>query len=249
MLTSSRGLVAALALSLGTLAPALAHADETDPPKAVTVSGSVAVVSDYRFRGLSLSAGDPTIQGAITLTHQSGFYAGVWGSGIEDTPVYGHTEVDLTAGWSGEVGSGLVADVGLTYYVYPNGHVGKANYFEPYASLKTTIGPATAKLGMAYAPKQDSLGNDDNLYLYTNLDVGVPTTPVTVSGHLGYSDGALSPNLLTLKSSKGGWDWSLGASASVLKNLSLGVTYVGVGGNRINDFSDDTVVATLTLSF
>lgn len=249
MLTSSRGLVAVLTLSIGALAPVMAHADDTDPPKAVTVSGTAAVVSDYRFRGLSLSAGDPTIQGSITLTHESGFYASVWGSGLEDSPVYGHTELDLVAGWSGEIGGGLVADAGVTYYVYPNGHVGKANVIEPYASLKTTLGPATAKLGMAYAPKQASLGHDDNLYVYTNLDVGVPNTPVTLSGHLGYTDGALSPNLLTLKSTKGGWDWSLGASASVMKNLSLGVTYVGVGGTRIKNFSDDTVLATLTASF
>lgn len=249
MLTSIRGFRAVLVLSLGLAMPAVARADETDPPKALTVSGSAAVVSDYRFRGLSLSAGDPTIQGSVTVTHASGFYAGVWGSGLEDSPVYGHTELDFTAGWSGEIGSGIVADAGLTYYVYPNGHVGKANMVEPYASLRTTLGPATAKLGVAYAPSQASLGHEDNLYVYTNLDLGVPTTPVTLSGHLGYTDGALSPNRLTLKDTKGGWDWSLGASASVMKNLSLGVTYVGVGGTRIKDFSDDTVVATLTLSF
>lgn len=249
MLTSVRGLVAATVLAGSMLAAVPAFADETDPPAEFTVTGGVSLVSDYRFRGISLSAGDPTIQATLNVNHSSGLYAGVWGSGLEDSAVYGHTEMDLYAGWTGDVGSGVTADVGLLYYVYPNGHVGDANVFEPYASLKKTFGPATAKVGVAYAWSQDSLGGDDNLYLYTNLDVAIPETPLTVSGHVGYTDGALSPNLLTLKSTKSGLDYSIGASAALGKGLTLGVNYVGVDGNSINDFSDDAVVATLSVSF
>ena len=53
-----------------------AFAQETAPPPPVTVSGSVALVSDYRFRGVSQSDEEAAIQGGITLTHESGFYAG-----------------------------------------------------------------------------------------------------------------------------------------------------------------------------
>lgn len=249
MLTSVRSLLAATLLAGTALASAPALADETDAPSDITLSGSATLVTDYRFRGISLSAGDMAVQGTINVNHSSGFYVGAWGSSLEDSPVYGNMELDVYGGWTGEIASGLTADVGLLYYVYPNGKVGHANVWEPYASLKTTVGPATVKVGAAYAWDQKSLANDDNLYLYTNVDVAIPSTPITVSGKLGYTDGALSPDLLTGKGTGGGWDYSIGASATVLGKLTLGVSYIGVDGNKINDFSDDAVVGTLTLSF
>jgi len=158
-------------------------------------------------------------------------------------------ELDVYAGWTGPIGGGVTADVGLLYYVYPNGNVGDANVFEPYASLSTTLGPASAKVGVAYAWKQDSLGGDDNLYLYTDWGLGVPNTPLSIAAHLGYTDGALSPKLLTGVSTSGGWDYSIGASYAVTKNLSASVTYVGVDGASIDGFSNDAVVASLKYSF
>lgn len=249
MLTSIRGLLAATLVVGCGMAAAPAFADETDPPAEVTVTGNVALVTDYRFRGISLSAGDPAIQGSINLNHSSGLYAGVWGSSLEDTPVYGSLETDFYAGWTGAVGDGLTADVGMTYYVYLNGTVGKANYFEPYVSLTKTLGPVSAKAGAAYAWKQDSLGGDDNLYLYTDWNLGVPNTPVSLAAHLGYTDGALSPKVLTGAGTGGGWDYSLGATYAVTKNLSASVSYVGLDGTSIDGVSNDAVVATLKYAF
>lgn len=249
MLTSVRGLLAATLVAGCGLAATPAFADETDPPAEVTVTGNVAMVTDYRFRGISLSAGDPAIQGAINVNHSSGFYVGAWGSSLEDSPVYGSMELDVYAGWTGSIANGVTADVGLLYYVYPNGNVGDANVFEPYASLATTMGPVSAKVGVAYAWKQDSLGGDDNLYLYTDWGLGVPNTPLSIAAHLGYTDGALSPKLLTGVSTSGGWDYSLGASYAVTSNLSASVTYVGVDGASIDGFSNDAVVASLKYSF
>jgi uncharacterized protein (TIGR02001 family) len=249
MLTSIRGIVAATLVASCGLTAVPAFADETDPPSDITVTGNVALVTDYRFRGLSLSGGDVAVQGSINVNHSSGLYVGTWASSMEDSAIYGHTEVDVYAGWTGAIASGLTADVGLLYYVYPNGNVGDANVFEPYASLTTAIGPATAKFGVAYAWKQDSLGGDDNLYLFTDLGVGIPNTPLSLSAHVGYTDGALSPKLLTGVSTDGGWDYSVGATFAATKNLSLGVSYVGVDGASIDSFSNDAVVGTLKLSF
>lgn len=250
MLTSIRGLVAATVFFGCGLTAVPAFADEeTDPPSEFTITGNVTAVTDYRFRGLSLSAGDAAIQGTINVNHASGFYVGGWASSLEDTPVYGSVELDLYGGWTGEVAKGLTADVGLLYYVYPNGNVGDANVFEPYASLSTTLGPVSAKLGMNYAWKQDSLGGDDNLYVYTDLGAGIPDTPVSLSAHVGYTSGALSPKLLTLQSTDGGFDYSVGASYAITKGLSVGVSYVGVEGNSIDSFSNDAVVGTLKFAF
>lgn len=253
MLTSIRGLAAAAILSSALIALAPAHAqNETDPPSAIELSSNVAIVSDYRFRGVSLSGGDPAIQGGIDLAHESGFYAGTWASSIDDggTDLLGDVELDIYAGWSGEVSDGLTLDAGLLYYIYPTEDLGfDTDYFEPYASLAFTLGPAEATVGAAYAFDQDALGGNDNLYVYTDLGVGVPNTPISLSGHLGYTDGVLAPPLLAGAGDDSGLDWSLGASATVLGGLELGVSYVGVEGPSIDGFTDDTVVGTLSMSF
>lgn len=264
MLTSIRGLVAATLVAGSALAAVPAMADETAPPSDFTITGNVTLVTDYRFRGLSQSAGDPAVQGGININHASGFYAGVWSSstsfanlGPVPAAVYGSQELDLFGGWTGAIGGGVTADIGLLYYAYPNGHLGKAEFFEPYASLATTLGPVTGKVGIAYAPKQAALDfnadgkNDDNVYVYGELSGGIPETPISLSAHLGYTKGALSPNFATGKTAnyKGGLDYNVGATYNITKNLSAGVSYVGVAGNSIKGYSDDAVVGTLKLAF
>ncbi|MCB2045256.1 MAG: hypothetical protein H6915_01455 [Novosphingobium sp.] len=245
MLTSVRSLLAASILASAAVAtPAFAQ-DETESD--ITVSGNVALVSDYRFRGFSLSDGDPAIQGGIDIAHSSGFYVGTWGSSIDDLGSgLGEMELDIYGGWSGEVTSGLTVDVGLLYYAYPaksNGY-GAADYFEPYLSLSTDLGPVNATVGVNYAWDQNSLGDQDNLYIHGELEAGIPNTPITLSAHLGYTDG-----FFTITSDGDAFDYSVGASVTVLGGLSLGVTYTGVEGPSINDFSDDAVVGTLSYSF
>ena len=254
MLTSIRGPLAAFfTLSSAAISvPAMAQ-DETDPPGDIEVSGNVALVSDYRFRGVSLSAGDPAIQGGIDVTHSSGFYVGTWGSSIEGGDAFGELELDVYGGWSGDVAEGLSLDVGLLYYMYPSdgGPViddFNVNYWEPYASVTTSLGPAEATLGVTYAWEQASLGGD-NLYVYTDLGAGLPGTPISLNAHLGYTDGVLAPPLLAGAFDDTGLDWSVGASATVLGGLELGVAYIGVEGPSIDGFTDDSVVGTIAFSF
>jgi uncharacterized protein (TIGR02001 family) len=264
MLTSIRGLVAASLIVASGLSAAPALADDTAPPSDIKVTGNVSLVTDYRFRGLSQSSGDPAIQGSLNVNHSSGLYAGVWSSSItfDNTfpalsPIYGNQELDIYAGWTGEVTSGVTADVGLLYYAYPGGHVGKAEFFEPYASVTTTLGPVAAKVGVNYAWKQTALDfnadgkKDDNVYVYGELSGGVAGTPVSVMAHLGYTKGALSPKFATGATATyaGGIDYSLNGTYNVTSNLSLGVSYIGVEGTSIDGYSNDAVVGTIKYAF
>ncbi|WP_426168376.1 TorF family putative porin, partial [Sandarakinorhabdus sp. DWP1-3-1] len=61
--------ISAAILAGAVTSPALA-ADEPTP--ALKVSGSVALVSDYRFRGVSQSNNGLAVQGGLTLNHESG---------------------------------------------------------------------------------------------------------------------------------------------------------------------------------
>ena len=192
------------------------------------LSGGVTLISDYRFRGTTQTNEDPAVQATLNLNHTSGLYAGVWASSIDggldgSTPAltgYGDVEIDLYAGYTKTLNNGLGFDVGLLYYLYADGAAGvNTDFFEPYAAITYTIGPVSTKLGAAYAwGGQDGLagfdvkgGNDDNLYVYGDASVGIPTTPITIKGHLGYSSGALGSLNAPGTLDNSYLDWSVGA--------------------------------------
>ncbi|MDR7101835.1 TorF family putative porin [Croceicoccus sp. BE223] len=241
MTISFRSLLAATVLAGTALSAAPAFAqDETGD---VTVSANVALTTDYRFRGVSLSGGDPAIQGGVDVAHSSGFYVGTWASSLEEDLGYGSMELDVYGGWTGALTETISADVGVLYYAYPNDSGCNCDYWEPYASLTGAVGPAEVTVGVAYAPDQSSLGDQDNLYIYSDLGFSIPETPVSFSAHLGYTDG-----YLTFTDDGKAFDWSVGASVG-FKGLELGVAYVGVEGPSIDGLTDDAIVGTLSASF
>ena len=249
MLTSVRSLLAASALAGAFVAtPALAQEEPESTPD-VTVTGSVTGVTDYRFRGVGLSGGDFAIQGGLTLNTAPGVYVGAWASSLEDSPVYGEVELDLFAGWAGDVADGIGADVGVTYYSYPSkdAGAGPSDVWEFYGKLKPTVGPVGLTFGVFYSPDQDSLGGGDNLYLSADAVAGIPNTPVSLSALVGYTDG-----FLTYTADGDAFDYSIGGSVTVLGGLSIGISYVGVDGPSgpgWDGITDDTVVGTLGFSF
>jgi len=214
-------------------------AQEAAPTPAFKLSGGTTLTTDYRFRGATQTNEDPALQTTINLNTSAGFYVGTWMSEIDGsgrTPAltgYGGAEVDLYGGFTKTFG-GLGTDIGLLYYYYPGRVSGqKTDFFEPYASITYTLGPVSTKLGAAYAwGGQKGLagfdvkgGNDDNIYAYGEASVGIPTTPLTLKGHLGYSDGALGSLNAPGINDNNYWDWSVTAEA-VGGPLKVGVSYV-----------------------
>jgi uncharacterized protein (TIGR02001 family) len=244
-----------------------AFAQETAPPPAITVNGTAALVSDYRFRGVSQTDRNAAIQGSITVTHQSGVYVSVWGSSVDDYVTVagtGHQEIDLIGGYKKVVG-GTTFDIGALYYVYPKTHptgdMSSSDFLEPYADISHTFGPLTSKVTVNYAFKQKALTLDqgasgvlrkrDNVYLAGDFSAGIPKTPIGLIAHVGHSFG---PSWLATDSTgkKGYTDWALGATATY-KVLTLGVSYVDTdarfvtGGGR--NVSKGGVVASLGVAF
>ena len=130
---------AAMALALAGSA-ATAHAGST--------SGSVAVTSDYLFRGVSQTGRKPALQGGVTWTADSGAYAGAWGSSIgwlsdADPGVSSQVELDGFLGYSGAFGdSGVGYDIGANYYWYPGDYpagFNSPNTLELYAGVTWKI--------------------------------------------------------------------------------------------------------------
>lgn len=246
MKSSLLGLSAAIMAC--TAAPALA---EDGDDSGISVSANVALTSDYRFRGLSFSDGDIAVQGGIDVAHDSGFYIGTWASSIEDSATFGHTELDLYGGWSGEVVSGLSVDVGLLYYIYPNGEggiAGPSDYFEPYASVTGAVGPVEVTSGIAWAPSQSAIGNDDNVYIYTGVSGGIPNTPISLNANIGINDGSLG-NPAGQLFDNNYIDWKIGADWAITENLTASIAYTDTDAPSINNFTDSAVVFTLGASF
>lgn len=235
----------ALAAGLAVLStPAWA---QEEPTPEVTITGSVALVSDYRFRGVSQSDKDPAIQGGVTLNHSSGLYGGFWASNLAGWGTFGgpNLETDIILGYKTEVSEGLSVDVGVTYFMYPGG-ADETDFFEPYVKLSGTVGPAALTVGVAYAPQQQALGRvyrtgaefvagtpfdpgdkEDNIYVFGDAAGAIPGTPFTLKAHLGYSDGnpGLGPNGTSVAPTGSYLDWALGIDTT-WKNLTFGVLYV-----------------------
>lgn len=58
-------------------------ADNWFSADAFNVTGNVTLATDYRFRGLSQTSNNPSVQGGLTLAHQSGFYINLWASNVD----------------------------------------------------------------------------------------------------------------------------------------------------------------------
>lgn len=129
-----------LAACAGSFTPAQAADHE--------VSFNAAVVSDYRYRGISQTRLKPALQGGADYTHNpSGFYAGTWLSTIKwikDAGGDSSIEWDVYAGQRGELGADVSYDVGVLRYQYPSNDLNpSANTTEIYGRLG--FGPAYVK--------------------------------------------------------------------------------------------------------
>ena len=136
-----------------------AHAEEVEETikPANQVSFNAAVVSDYRYRGISQTRLQPAVQGgADYVNNPTGLYVGAWASSIKwtkDAGGDGDVELDIYAGQRGQVSDAVSYDVGVLTYVYPsNGlrHVAgfvNADTTEVYGQLG--FGPAYVKYSHA----------------------------------------------------------------------------------------------------
>lgn len=103
--------VAAVAAALCATLPVAAAGDNWQ--------GSVAAVSDYMFRGISQSYGDPALQAGLAVRGSSGWFAGAWGSSVWPYPFYSHAvEADLYAGYGLALTPRWNARASYTRYTY-----------------------------------------------------------------------------------------------------------------------------------
>lgn len=190
------------------------------PAAAAEVDASATLVSDYRFRGVSLSGADPAAEASLTATTTAGWFAGVEGVATARSrdlrrPTGRTAEIDTSAGWSRSLGL-LTPSAGVIGYLYAG--AGNPSAVELFGSVAGALGPATVTLGANYAPDQAGAAGS-NLYTFVRAAVGVPATPVTVTASVGREAGRFALGRTKL-------DYGAGVEIRVSK-LTLSARYVG----------------------
>lgn len=239
----------ATAVQLLVSASAFAQAgDVSDSPAIHSFSGNVALVSDYRFRGISQSWQQPAIQGGIDYSHASGFYLGNWNSSVSGNSYNNGAslEMDFYGGYKFELAPELQADLGLLRYYYPAAKLNSApavassqkyDNTEIYAGL--SYGNFSGKFsyaltdyfglngttsGYAYwtaLPNQGDSKGSNYLDLNYNIDLG---DKLTLGLHLGR---ATVRNYSALSYS----DYKIGLSKEIA-GVSLGAAWIGTNANK-----------------
>ncbi|HVL55380.1 MAG TPA: TorF family putative porin, partial [Burkholderiaceae bacterium] len=141
------------ALAAAVIAPQFASAQAAAPQLPPALTANVALVSDYRFRGISQSFRQPALQGGFDWAHPSGAYLGNWNSSVSGIqyPNGASLETDFYGGYKFDIATGVTADVGGILYYYPGAYYSgfaparpRFTNFEVYGGVG--VGPFTAKL-------------------------------------------------------------------------------------------------------
>lgn len=101
------------------------------------VSGSVAVASDYRFRGVSLSDERPVAQADLAIDRSNGWFAGLLASNVRfngEAALRG--QATTYAGHAWRLGNGRSFDASASFTAFPG--VEEYRYAELHAGFSTT---------------------------------------------------------------------------------------------------------------
>ena len=212
------------------------------------ISANAALVSDYRFRGISQSNENAAVQAGFDYGFENGFYVGTWGSTVDFDSAgdfSGSLELDFYGGWGREVGENSSIDVGYIYYAYPGDDNGlDGDYQEIYFNY------SWKDLGLGVAYSDDYYGGTGKFwYLQANYDWSFAEN-WALALHAGYND---FDEDSFLSSDKGSYvDYSVGVTWSVV-GVDLGLAWVGSDLDEEDVFDtswgDDTAVFSISKSF
>lgn len=198
--------------------------------------------SDYVLRGLSLSDGDPAIQGGAAWRFRGGADAAIW---LSSTNADWGPEVDYTLGFGRAFGDGWSAHAGLGYYSYPDPET-ELNY--DYVEFSGALSRWDL-LGLRVAWSPDTGGFGQRGYTRaaatsTELTAQWPLGPLlSIAAGLGYRD---------LQASGSYRYWNLGLAAG-WRRLSLDLQYIATDGRARQRYGDrragPRLVLGLNLSF
>lgn len=150
------------------------------------LAGNIGIHSEYLLRGIGMENDDTAVQGGLDYSHDSGFYAGWWGSNLgysyDSTtgldPDGNGFENDFYAGFAGSAG-GLSYKLGLIQYVYMD--VDDSDLTEFLAN----VGYGPFSIQMQYLLNDGVWGNAGDIYWTANYSTELPKD-FSFGASLGY---------------------------------------------------------------
>jgi uncharacterized protein (TIGR02001 family) len=199
------------------------------------VSGTVTVASDYDFRGISLTSKNPTIQASVDYAHDSGFYAGIWGSNVD----FGNCcdeniEIDYYLGYGWGAEDGPAWNAYFVYYTDPGAEIpgspglGGTSLDYPEINFGVTYKWFNAKLWYSW-----DYNNTDKSGYYIDTSGTFEIKKDSGYGlvvHAGYSTGPYWKD-----SDSEYFDYSIGVTKS-FGNFNLALKFID--GSDLNDLDD-----------
>lgn len=225
-------------------------------------SGSLTLISDYSFRGVSQTQTGFAAQGGVTWKMPIGespvsIYLGMWNSSVnfsqgpfDDS----YLEQDWLGGVTGTVGD-FTWDLSATYLWYPK--ESDLNYWEFAAKGSYNLmDVATLKAGAVYSYDYFGYAGDAG-YFSTGAAYPLPIpenrfVTLTLDGNLGYT---VAENFVftghpngSVRTDNNYLDWNVGLIVGVHKNLSFDLRYVDTDLS-IGSIADQRFVGGATFSF
>lgn len=207
-------------------------------------SATLTGVTDYIFRGISQTQGDPAFQASVDYAHASGFYAGIWGSSVDFTADDtlpededgADVEIDYIVGFGSDINDTFSYDVSGVYYTYPGANDGVDYDYPELIGSITGWGWATFTLGYSW----DTFNSGETSFYYNfGGEWGLPWE-LTLDSSIGYYD-------LDSVFDESYVDWQIGLSRS-FGFLDVGAHYYDTNSDGeviYGDLADSTFVLTL----
>lgn len=247
----------AVAIGILALAPATASAQIASGDWGA-ISGSVAAMTDYVFRGVSQTTKGPAVQGALEYTKEVGPvtpYAGVFASNVAfpDTTSRGNldakVEFDAMFGLRGDIAEKFKWDVGYIRYMYPDTDLPKDNslsldWSEVGAKLSYDFGVAVLNGSYFYSPNY-SVGAKKGHYWNVGPDVPLPWYDITLGARVGRLKVENNANLGLPDYT----DWNVGINRDFpeLLGVNIALTYYDTNVKKGTQLRNSSDASTATL--
>lgn len=201
------------------------------------LSANVGFVSEYSFRGIAQSNENPAVQGGFDVGHDSGLYAGIWGSNVNfNDGDEAQVEVDAYAGYSGSIGK-LSYDVGVIYYAYPGANSSlNYDFWEGAIAAGYDFDMFSASASINYSPEYFG-DSGDAVYYAAALDVPLPAD-FTLSAHVGHQTIDDEATFFATSNAQDSYtDWSVGLGYT-LAGFDMSLSYVDTDLDEPDECAD-----------
>jgi len=165
------------------------------------LSANIGMSSDYLVRGSTQTNHASAVSGGMDYNHNSGAYAGTWVANIN-----AGTEIDLYAGYAGDMGS-IGYDVGIIHYGYPIAS-GATDAKEMYVSGSWDFASATLYMN-----------TDSDAGQYLSIDLSHEIAGLSLALHQGSTMGVegadnVSDTSISVGKTVSDWDWNMSVATN-----------------------------------